>query len=215
MSEARRGRLGLHGRLAILALALAGLGLFARPQPGRVVGIDTTALALDATHESDSLAPAELADWIIEGRADFRLIDARDAAAYAGYHVPLAENLPLTALTGDALLRNETVVLYAADEMRTAQAWLLLKARGQKAVYWLEGGLEGWKDEVLFPRLPDEPAAGERDRVARAREVSLRFGGKPRGGDAADEDLAAAALPEAPPAPPPAAARPKKKKGGC
>jgi len=206
----------LHGGLAILALALGGLAVFAEPRPGPIVTVDTAELALDATHRSDSVAPPELADWILEGRADFRVIDTRSEAAYAEYHVPLAEHLPLPSLSRNVLARNEPVVLYGADEMRSAQAWLLLRARGHKAVYWLEGGLDGWKREVLYPQLPDDPAPGEREQVARAREVSLHFGGQPRGGSAAEGDLSMAALPEAPAAPVAVATpKKKKKKGGC
>jgi rhodanese-related sulfurtransferase len=215
VTEERNRRPGLHARLAILALALAGLGVFAEPRPGPIVAVDTAELALDAASQVDSVAPPELADWILERRADFRLIDTRSEADYAEYHVPLAEHVPLPALSGDVLARNERIVLYGADEMRSAQAWLLLRARGHKAVYWLEGGLDGWKREVLFPQLPEEPAPGERERVARAREVSLHFGGQPRGGGASDADLSAAPMPEPPAASAAVSTPKKKKKGGC
>ena len=39
-----------------------------------------------------------LAGWIVEGRADYRLIDLRDETAFGEYHVPTAENVPLTTL---------------------------------------------------------------------------------------------------------------------
>jgi len=216
MNDERPIHRRLHFRLAVVALALAGLALFAEPHPGSLVAVDTAALALDAAREGDSVAPSELADWILQERADFRLIDTRSDAAYAEYHVPLAENVPLPALSGDALARNERIVLYGTDEMRSAQAWLLLRARSHKAVYWLEGGLDGWKRDVLFPQLPEDPAPHEQERVARAREVSLHFGGQPRGGSAAGGDLSLAALPGAPVAPVAVAAPKKqKKKGGC
>jgi hypothetical protein len=36
-----------------------------------------------------------------------------------------------------------------------------MRARGYRAVYILLGGLDGWKDEVLFPALSADASAAE------------------------------------------------------
>ena len=49
------------------------------------------------------------------------------------------------------LERNEKIILYSEGGIHSAQAWFLLKAMGYKSVYMLRGGLDDWKDLVLFP----------------------------------------------------------------
>ena len=109
---------------------------------------------------ADQVSVTTLADWIIQAKADFRVVDLRPEAAYAEYHIPPAENIPVAGLAQSSLRHNEKVILYAEDGARAAQAWMLLRAKGFKGVYILRGGLEAWKDSVLFPRVPGNPDAG-------------------------------------------------------
>jgi hypothetical protein len=105
---------------------------------------------------------------------------------------------------------------------------MLLRAQGYKSVYMLKGGLDEWKDQVVFPVLADNPTPGERARDERLRSISAFFGGQPRSavavaaGAAATPAMAPAATPAspavvAPPSPAGGAkpAAPKKKKEGC
>ena len=119
-------------------------------------------------------------------------------------------------------------MLYSEGGIHSAQAWMLLKAQGYKSVYMLKGGLDEWKDQVVFPgrrRQPDARRA--RARRASAKSISAYFGGQPRSaaavaaGPAVMPGLAAAAAPAlprvvAPPSPGGGAKPPaKKKKEGC
>ena len=59
-----------------LAAAALLLGLFAipgNPYRGSTVRIDTQELATIVSTEVDHVTPQELADWIIQGRTDYRL----------------------------------------------------------------------------------------------------------------------------------------------
>jgi len=80
------------------------------------------------------------------------------------------------------------------------------------------GGLEGWKDEVLYPALPAQASAVDRARFERAAALSRFFGGEPRaeGGavTAAPMALPKLAVPAPAGAASPVAPR-KKKKEGC
>ena len=226
MNRAREmwARLPLSGRLAVFA-ALLGVGALAIGDPrsaGRVT-VDTRELAAIVQGEVDHVTPAELADWLIAGRNDFRLIDLREAAEFAAYHIPNAENLTVTGLVAAELPRNEKIVLYSAEGIHSAQAWFFLAAQRYPAVYILLGGLKAWQEEVLFPV---QPAAGaspaELASFARAAEVAKHFGGGPRAATAGEAQLASAAPPAlptptvvAPPAPVAGGAAPKKKKEGC
>lgn len=209
----------LNRKLALLAVALGTLALLAQPHRGPFVKLDARELASVVESEVDHVTAPELAAWIIEGRADYRLIDLRTGSEYAAYHIPTAENVPLTGLADYPLLRNEKIVLYSEGGIHSAQAWMLLRAQGYEAVYMVLGGLDAWKDEVLFPALPANADAQARAQFERAAQVAKFFGGEARAGAEAAASSASVELPKltAPP-PMPGPATPvakKKKKEGC
>jgi rhodanese-related sulfurtransferase len=218
-------RLTLNQKLAAAALLLGALALAASPYPGSRVTLDAKELALIVGSEADHVEAPELAAWIIEGRADYRLIDLRSAAEFERYHIPTAENVPMSVLTDAGLGRQEKLVLYSEGGIHSAQAWMLLRAQGHASVYMLKGGLDEWNDQVVFPVLADNPTPAQRARDERLRAISAFFGGQPRSASAAQAGppAAAAAAPVAaaptvvaPPSPT-GAAKPaaKKKKEGC
>jgi rhodanese-related sulfurtransferase len=221
-------RLTLNQKLAAAALALGAIALFAAPYPGSSVTLDARELALVVGTRADLVEPPALAAWVIEGRADYRLIDLRPEAEFAQYHIPTAVNIPMDGLIDAGLGRQEKLVLYTDGSLEAAQAWMLLKAQGYRGVYILSGGLQAWKDQVVFPVVADNPTPDERTRDERRIAMSAFFGGQPRsaaavaaggGAQAAMAAPATPALPKvvAPPSPAggakPAAA--KKKKEGC
>ena len=223
MSAGLLARLSLSQRLALVA-ALLGLGalLIGNPLAQGMVTLDQRELAAIVEGEVDHVTPDELADWIVEGRQDYRLIDLRPAADYAAYRIPSAERLSITELADADLPRNEKVLLYSAEGIHSAQAWFLLKAKKYPAAYILLGGLEQWHEQVLYPLDPGAAATpAERIAFARSAERARFFGGAPRAAAApgAEPTLLAAptlAPPRVAPPPPPAGTAPaKKKKEGC
>ena len=220
-------RLSRNQKLALFAVAL-GLGalVIGTPRSGKVT-IDERELAAMVEGEVDHVTPDELADWIVAGRQDFRLIDLRTPAEFAEYHIPQAENRTITALADADLARNEKIVLYSAEGIHSAQAWFLLKAKKFPAVYILLGGLKQWTEQVVFPETPGEGATpAERIAFAGAAERARFFGGAPRAAAVAGAGAPAAlttpagsasVLPKVVPPPPsaPAGAAAKKKKEGC
>ncbi|MFN7940357.1 MAG: rhodanese-like domain-containing protein [Thermoanaerobaculia bacterium] len=222
MSLARRLLdLSPPSRLALLAL-VGGLGALAIGDPASSsrVTLDTRELASIVQSEVDHVSPDELADWIIVGRQDFRLVDLRSESEFAAYHIPGAERISIVDLVDAALPRNERIVLYSAEGIHSAQAWFLLRAKRYPAVYILLGGLKQWREEVLFPTQPSAGASPTGiTAFAAAAERARFFGGQPV---AAAAGTAAAAL--APALAPPAIVAPsakagapivKKKKEGC
>jgi rhodanese-related sulfurtransferase len=208
--------LGVNQRLALLALVLGLVALFATPTRGGRVTIDSKELSIIVAKEADHVRVEELADWIIAGRSDYRLIDLRDERSYGEYHIPTAENVPLASLLDRGLARNERIVLYSDGGIHAAQAWFLLEANGFKGAYTLLGGLDEWKDRILFPRLAEKPTPEEAARDAKIREISLHFGGQPVTGAATAAETARplpkVELPATASGPKPAA---KKRKEGC
>jgi rhodanese-related sulfurtransferase len=214
-------RLPLNQRLAAVAALLGLVALIAgNPYGGTVSRIEAKDLALMVNNEVDHVTPDELSGWIVEGRTDFRLIDLRTEAEYAEYHIPQSENIQLAAITDAGLLHNEKIILYSEGGIHSAQAWFLLKAKGYKGVYILFGGLEEWKESVLFPALTANPTPEQSARFERKVYVAKFFGGAARTGGSAEESGQKVEMPKlAPPSPSTAprssGAAAKKKKDGC
>ncbi len=165
--------LDLKYKLAIIAVLLGVVALFAGdPYGGTTIKVNPKDIALSTVKNSDKINPTDLADWIIQGKADYILVDLRSPEKFSEYTLPEAENIPLVELPNSDLLRNQKIILFADDEVAAAQGWFILKAKNYKSVYILEGGLNGWKDKVVFPKVPANPTKDEL-----AKFVILRFGG--------------------------------------
>jgi len=225
-----RLRWTLNRALAAAALLLGVVAVAGNPYRGSTVSIDTQELATIVGSTVDHVTVQELADWIIQGRTDYRLIDLRSEPEYAAYHIPTAESVPVALLPQYGLGRDEKIVLYSEGGIHSAQAWFLLRAQKYPGAYILFGGLEAWKDEVLYPVVPDTTATPqERAAFERAAQVARFFGGGPRAASVAADSGALMASPAMPAAPsgsiaPPGApnaggpAKPaakKKRKEGC
>jgi len=211
--------MSLNQRLAALLLLFAlGALVAGNPYRGAKATIDTEELALIVENKVDHVSAEELADWIIQGKADYRLIDLRTEKEFAEYAIPTAENIPLPELANSTLQRNEKIIIYSEGGIHSAQAWFLLRARGFKSVYMLFGGLDEWKDKILFPTIPENATAEQRINFERVKAVSLYFGGTPQTGAAEMVARPQVALPKLSlPAGGGGAGQPKakKKKEGC
>jgi len=210
--------LTLNQKLAIVVGVLGFLAVFAgSPYRGFTSKIDSQELASIVEKEIDHISPEELAGWIIAGNVDYRLVDLRKEKDFAEYHIPTAENILLPTLGDGQLERGEKIILYSEGGIHSAQAWFLLKANGYKGVYILRGGLEEWKDKVLFPRLADNASPQEVAAFEKSKLVSQFFGGTPQIGGTAVAATPTMALPklEAPSGTQPKISGPKKKKEGC
>jgi rhodanese-related sulfurtransferase len=210
--------MSLNQRLAALLLLFAlGALVAGDPYHGASTSIDTQELALMVETQVDHVSAEELADWIIQVKADYRLIDLRTDKEFSEYAIPTAENFPMPELLNSNLQRNEKIVLYSEGGIHSAQAWFLLKARGFKSVYMLFGGLEEWKDKILFPAIPENATAEQRINFERTKAVSLYFGGTPQTGSVESAARPQVTLPKLSPPSGGTAGQPKakKKKEGC
>lgn len=196
-----RFRWTLRRSLAVAAISFGALAMAGDPLPRHTLRVDTQELAAIISSEVDHVTAGEVADWIVRGETDYRLIDIRSGAEYAKYHIPTAENVPLADLPDYGLGRNEKIVLYSDGGIHAAQAWMLLRVQKYPGVLTLFGGLEAWKDEVLFPvasRSPDPKQAAAFERTA---QIARFFGGHPRAAMVADASSGTPVLAAAPAAP--------------
>ncbi|AFH49366.1 Rhodanese domain protein [Ignavibacterium album JCM 16511] len=170
--------LELKYKLAIVAVLLGVVALFAGdPYNGTSIKVNVKDIALSTVKNSDKINPNDLADWIIQGKADYIIVDLRSPDKYAEYTLPEAENIPLVELPNSDLLRNQKIILFSDDEVAAAQGWFILKSKKYNSVYILEGGLNGWKDKVLFPKVPANPTKDELTKLEKLRAVAQYFGG--------------------------------------
>lgn len=210
--------LNMNKKLALVALALGLLALFlGNPYRGSQMNIDAKELALIVGKEVDHVKAEDLADWIIQGKVDFRIIDTRSEKEYNEYHIPEAENIPVAELDKADLLKNEKIILYSEGGIHSAQAWMILKAKGYKGVYILFGGLDEWNEKVLFPKIPENPTPEQLASFEKMKEVSKFFGGTPQTGTAEVKETPKIQTPklESPSGTTSPTAQPKKKKEGC
>jgi rhodanese-related sulfurtransferase len=210
--------LTLKQKLGYSALALGFFAVFAgNPYENAEAKVNTKELAIIVEKKSDHITAEELADWIIKGKSDYRLIDLNAATQYEIYHIPSAENISIIELGKADILRNEKIILYSDGGIHSAQAWMLMKAKGYKGVYTLSGGLEEWKQNILFPALPVNSTAEDSLLFEKKKEISRYFGGVPQTGSSDSEVKQLMPLPKIE-SPQPGAVggtAKKKKKEGC
>lgn len=173
--------LPVEKKLGVVAFVLGFLALFgANPYEHAFTSVNTKEVAFAAGSRSAKVKPGELADWIIKDKADFRLIDLRSVEEYNEYRIPGAENLSILELQNSPFEKTEKIILYSGGEMESSQAWFLLRSKGYKAVCILSGGLEAWKEEILFPKVATGTNPEEQAEFEKISEVSKHFGGSPR-----------------------------------
>lgn len=188
--------LSTNKKLGIAALALGIISLFAgNPYGGSFINVNEKELALSTVNNSDKVSVNELADWIIKGKADFELVDLRSREKYNEYSIPNAQCVPLVQLPESELLRNQKIIFYSDDDIAASQAWFLLKSKGYKGVYILNGGLNAWKENVLFPKAPVTATKDELAQFEKMKEVSEFFGGQPQTDSAIAESRPSIQLP--------------------
>jgi rhodanese-related sulfurtransferase len=209
--------LDLNRKLAFFVLLLGFFAIFAgSPYKGNHVTLNTKEMANIVETTVDHVFVMDLADWIIKNKSDFRVIDLRTSKEFSEYHIPGAENIPITMLDKTLSNKNEKIVIYSEGGIHSAQAWFLLKAEKYMSVYILFGGLEEWKDKVLFPKIPENPSGEQLASFEKIKEISKFFGGSPQSGSAEDKGTPALTMPKLEmPQSTGAPVGGKKKKEGC
>ncbi len=171
--------LSLEKKLAVFTLLLGAIALIAgNPYGGTTIKVNEKDIVLSTVNNSDKISVADLADWIIKDKSDFELVDLRSEEKFNEYSIPNAQCIPLAQLPASELLRNQKIIFYSDDDIKASQAWFILKSRGYKGVYILNGGLNEWKDKILFPKAPVNGSKEELAQFEKMKEVAKYFGGQ-------------------------------------
>ena len=157
-------------------------------------------------HRQDQVGVDTLADWIIQGKQDFMLVDVRPQEAFAAGHIKTAQSMPLTYLvereTISRLPRDRKLILYSNGNREAAQALVMLRLAGFDT-YALLGGYEFWTQHVLHPELPADAGDDEILKFHKQQAIACYFSGNYKGGAALPDSAAPAgftpALRSAPP----------------
>ncbi len=104
----------------------------------------------------DRVRPEALADWLIQDRQDFVLVDVRAREDFERGHIDDARPIPITGLATDKALaglpRDRRIVVYSNGSENAAKAEVMLRLAGYSAVL-LQGGYNAWQARVLHPDL--------------------------------------------------------------
>ncbi len=214
-------KLSTPWKLAILAGILGFIALLiGNPSNKNVIDVNAKEMALATVKNQDRIDAMILADWLIKENADYTLVDLRTEKEFSEYSIPNSVNIPIESLLTSDLMRNQKILLYGNDDVASAQAWFILKSSNYKAVYILKGGMNAWKNEILFPKLDAAATAEQTAAFEKVKQVSLHFGGTPQivsGGTAttvAAQTITAPTMPKLT-APAGKIGGAKKKKEGC
>lgn len=171
--------LSLKIKLALIAVTLGVIALFAGdPYGGTTIKVNEKDIALSTVGNADKVSVTELADWIIKDKSDFELVDLRSEEKFNEYSIPNAQCIPLAQLPASELLRNQKIIFYSDNDIASSQAWFILKSKGYKGVYILDGGLDSWKEKILFPKAPINGSKDELAQFEKMKEVAKFFGGQ-------------------------------------
>lgn len=143
-----------------------------------------------------AVAPAELSQWIIEGRRDFTVIDLRSPAQFEQGHIRSAVNCGhchvsreegRTAVeAGNFVDLSKNLVVYTETGTERVELPRIL-ARNPN-LFLLKGGWRGWQEHILKPVSFDGVTDDEqRSELLRREAVRAYFAGeRPSSGNTAD-----------------------------
>ncbi len=164
-------------RILIPAMLLVGL---AACSDGAGNSATLVEVAQAAARQSDRVRVEQLAEWLIEERQDFVLIDVRAPSDYDKGYIGEARNLAIAELVTDTSLASlptdRKVIVYSNGSENGAKAATLLRVAGLNAQV-LVGGYNAWHANILNPDIPAEELDGESLQVSAQRAFACYFVG--------------------------------------
>lgn len=160
--------------LSIVVVSIAACGM------SNESDFSLTDIAQAAARQDDRESVEDLANWLIEGRGDFKLIDVRTSEDFASGSIADAENIPIAQIvTQDVLMRLPTdrmVIVYSNGSENAAKAAVLLRLSGIDA-HLLAGGYNAWHQRILNPDISADELDGETLQISAQRALSCYFVG--------------------------------------
>jgi len=161
--------------LSIMLASIAACGSSNEP------AVSLTDIAQAAAQQDDRESVEDLANWLIEGRGDIKLIDVRSPEDFEKGSIAGAENIPIAQIVSQEVLQrlpsDRMIIVYSNGSENAAKAAVLLRLSGIDA-HLLAGGYKAWHERVLNPDISAEELDGESLQVSEQRAYSCYFVGE-------------------------------------
>lgn len=149
--------------LTILMLILA-FGTFFLKKPNELKQIESQQLLREIIQPTRFITTDQVARMIIQKDPSLELIDVRNNNEFDKYSLPNSINVPHDSLLNSSNLLyfgipGTKVVFVANDDIKSDQAWILIKRLGYESIYVLEGGINKWFETIIQPKEPSEDEA--------------------------------------------------------
>jgi rhodanese-related sulfurtransferase len=165
-------------KATLLSLSMASITACS---PAKESQVSLVEVAQAAARQDDRVSVDELATWLIEERADFKLIDVRMPADADRGKIADAENIPIAQLvTAEVIARLPTdrkVIVYSNGSENAAKAAVMLRLSGINA-HLLTGGYNAWHEKVLNPDISSAALDGEALQITQQRAYACNFVGE-------------------------------------
>ena len=165
-------------KATLLSLSMASITACS---PAKESQVSLVEVAHAAARQDDRVSVDELATWLIEERADFKLIDVRMPADADSGKIADAENIPIAQLvTAEVIARLPTdrkVIVYSNGSENAAKAAVMLRLSGINA-HLLTGGYNAWHEKVLNPDISSAALDGEALQITQQRAYACNFVGE-------------------------------------
>lgn len=128
--------------------------------------------------------PEQFADSLIAKKQNLEIIDLRPAKEFNYYHIPGAINVNPGEINSGKLSKNDMIVVYSGRDNISRTVQYKAEKAGIKNVFFLNGGIDGWMNRVIFPVLPKNSNEEQKREFEKIERRSMYFGGQPeREGD--------------------------------
>jgi rhodanese-related sulfurtransferase len=158
-TNVRYPRLGIE---VFLAIVIAVVILFLPEQKAKGLFQVNEKKVLSMINDPQSMMDAdELAYLIINNPKKLNIIDVRDEASYASFHIPGSARVPLDRITSKGYLDMfnnplKKTVLVSEGGVDAGKALVLLARKGHKNIAVLNGGLNAFTRTIFLENTPPE-----------------------------------------------------------
>ncbi|MBC8400442.1 MAG: YeeE/YedE family protein [Candidatus Marinimicrobia bacterium] len=128
-------------------------------------------------YKIQKLGVHKLANWIMEKKKDYTILDIRSIKDYEKYHIPFSRNLNQTSLPDLKDNLTKKIVIYDDSDNIPLGILSWLGENGVYEIYILKGGIMSWRRAVLFPDLAYTGLNESEIKIV--KKMSYYFGGEP------------------------------------
>lgn len=120
----------------------------------------------------------ELAEWIMDKRSNFYLIDTRVKNEFEKYHMPFALSSSDEELLNTSMDKKAAIIIYDSNSRYSIEKLRPIINNRVEQIYVLMGGMNEWINKILFPDLRENSDLKDEE-IQRIYKTSTYFGGKP------------------------------------